>query len=416
MRPLRLCFAFLLALAPLAAQEWWDWTLLAPENHLRQRVAFEGPSSEDGVYRWQVQFENTSSLFWVRMRFKLEGATRGPLPALIPPGERFTASVEATTPMRSIGISLYDHCLLPTREAVALCDPALRRDTSSFTVSALLASLTQALRDEPEGQRKLSEFLASGVGDLLPRDPAASRRFLDAAVQQGDVEAQVLLAQNYAFATPPDPATALTWYQKAADQGHAEAIRAMRDRTCLGIGTRKGGAEALKWVRKTLALGDLSSVVWLARLRADGQGVARTEWEAALAKLQQPGTEAALEAEFYLAQLQDEGLEMPPNETQAMRHFLATADQGFSRALTLVAQRLVAGRSGLPRNPVLAWALLGLTGEDLLDEFQDFTQKLKDQLTPAELTRAEALTASFRANLERTHRLGLKAHLAPPKK
>ncbi|MFR6749415.1 MAG: tetratricopeptide repeat protein [Faecalibacterium sp.] len=73
---------------------------------------------------------------------------------------------------------------------------------------------------------------------------------------------------------------AVWWYQKAAEQGHAEAQYALGDCYRTGEGVTKNGAEAVKWYRKAAEQGHVEAQNMLGICYHNGDGVAQDNQEA----------------------------------------------------------------------------------------------------------------------------------------
>jgi len=102
---------------------------------------------------------------------------------------------------------------------------------------------------EPRAQYLVGANLLAGNG--VERDPARGVVFLARAGEQGHVRAQYLLGQAYArgVGVPVNPAWAARWYGRAARAGHTEAQYAYAEMHANGAGVPRDRTDAYRWLK-----------------------------------------------------------------------------------------------------------------------------------------------------------------------
>ena len=103
------------------------------------------------------------------------------------------------------------------------------------------------------------------------------------AAEQGYAEAQSRLGDYYKYGTgiAQDHAKAVYWYQKAVEQGHAAAQFNLGLCYEYGTGLVQDYAKAAYWYRKGADQGDISSLSALSRFYQQGKGVPQSSEVAA---------------------------------------------------------------------------------------------------------------------------------------
>jgi TPR repeat protein len=124
-----------------------------------------------------------------------------------------------------------------------------------------------------------------GAGRVVPRDMAASDRWMRKSAEQGYVPAETAMGEHYfgkhTAGPVPNGADAERWLRLAATQGGAEA------QLWLGLGYDRGYfgdidyQESLKWLRKSANQGLPDAQYALARMYEDGHGVPKSDEGAA---------------------------------------------------------------------------------------------------------------------------------------
>ena len=125
-----------------------------------------------------------------------------------------------------------------------------------------------------------------------------------AKAEQGDVEAQVALAEVYleGRGVPVDYVEAAKWYRKAAEQGDASAQTNLGTMYERGLGVPQDYTESAQWYRKAADQGVSAARFQLGMLYRDGKGVPQDQNES-----------------FNWAKLAAEGRGIPAGYRETMR-------------------------------------------------------------------------------------------------
>jgi uncharacterized protein len=212
-------------------------------------------------------------------------------------------------------------------------------------------------------QRPLSAAYAaaqSGRVQASPQDIDAIQR----AAQSGDAAAQLTLARAYENGTgvAKDIKKAAVWYRKAADNGNAEAENSLGVMYLLGEGVDQNKQLAVEWYVKASRQGNADAMFNLGAAYYNGDGVPTADdlsyaWfllakEAGNTK----AADAVARAESQLlrwqitdgykkaAQLCDDGVYAPANQTAAASWWLKAATRGDNEARVALAQAFLNGR------------------------------------------------------------------------
>jgi TPR repeat protein len=123
-------------------------------------------------------------------------------------------------------------------------------------------------RDHVASMRRLADMLRRGEGG--ERDPEGAIRWLEAAAEHGDRDAQFALGVAHAVGdgVPFDLAKAAAWSQRAAEAGHSAAKVNIGRFQMQGTGTTRDPASALRWLGSAFDDGELAAVVALGELFA----------------------------------------------------------------------------------------------------------------------------------------------------
>jgi TPR repeat protein len=128
-----------------------------------------------------------------------------------------------------------------------------------------------AEKNHAEAAFALSNAYAIGRG--VPVNPAQSLMYLDRAAQNGHVQAMLALAglyENGLGADGPDQAMAMEWTRRAAEAGSVDALNLLAQRLESGIGIAKNEAQAEIWYRRAAARGQPAAQLWLGLRSGDG--------------------------------------------------------------------------------------------------------------------------------------------------
>lgn len=140
-----------------------------------------------------------------------------------------------------------------------------------------------------------------------PANYPEAMRWYERAANEGVADAQFLLGRMLETGKfrPRDPAAAARWYRKAAAQGHALAQFRLGTMYESGFGVAADPAAAAHWYEKAAAQGIAEAQFNLARLYETGQGVAVDKGRA-LTLYRQAARQGLAPAQFNLGLLLSE--------------------------------------------------------------------------------------------------------------
>lgn len=126
----------------------------------------------------------------------------------------------------------------------------------------------------PQAKLHLARLYQFGKGTAP--DPQKAVAYLEAAIEQGSLEAAYVLAETYEFAlaVPKDLDRAVELYRQAADGGFAPALVKLGYLSYAGKGLPKDMESARAYYEKAAALGDPAGQTNLGFLYEHGDGVA----------------------------------------------------------------------------------------------------------------------------------------------
>jgi TPR repeat protein len=217
-------------------------------------------------------------------------------------------------------------------------------------------------------------------GGAVERNDKMAAVWFEKAANQGNAEAQYQLGNLYENSQlSKDYKTAANWYQKAAQQGSAKAQARLGMFYSQGLGVTKDPNEAILWSGKAALQGNADAQYW-----------------------------------FGLNYLQ--GKRAPKDAQIAMGWLSKAAAQGHTDALMLMARAYQRGE-GTPKDAVLAYALnkLVLTNKPSSVATQQ-RDDLADELLPEQLEASNKLAAELQKPKNFSSALNAyiaKAHQAP---
>ncbi len=146
---------------------------------------------------------------------------------------------------------------------------------------------------------------------------------------QGDVEAQVLLARNLFFGVGVDTdiPEAVTWTKKAADAGAAEAQTNLAEFLMLGVGVDKDMTQAVVWLRKAAEQNDPRGQRELAFALVKGDGTPVNNGEARKYALLAAGQGDGIACRL-LGAMSENGSGTSVDRVQAIKWYRQAAQQG----------------------------------------------------------------------------------------
>lgn len=241
---------------------------------------------------------------------------------------------------------------------VALAEKLQDGDSEIFADDAAAAGwwAKAAELGEPTALREMGRRYLSGEG--VERNFATAERFLNRAVERGDVAAYFWLgAARDDYGEESNPEEAAKYYRLAAERGDVTAQRRLAENLESGRGVAKGAREALKWYGKAAEQGDVTAMMQAAMLASSAQAgvqdfaLAR-KWLLEARKHNHPDTDLLLEnlerdeAAARLAK------DVPAHVPAALREMFVAALRGDSWAQWQIATRYSKGEDGMPRDEV----------------------------------------------------------------
>jgi TPR repeat protein len=170
-------------------------------------------------------------------------------------------------------------------------------------------------------------------GDGVAQDRAEAVRLYQIAAEQGDVSAQLMLAQIYSNgdSVEQDDAQAARYYRLAVDQGDAGAQGWLGLLYCEGRGVEQDESECLRLMQAGADGGDQYAQLNLGTFYHNGEYVARDYGEAARL-YQLSANQGNATAQTYLAALFEQGVGVPQNRAEAINFYRLGARQGNEEA------------------------------------------------------------------------------------
>lgn len=140
---------------------------------------------------------------------------------------------------------------------------------------------------------------------------------------------------------------AVKWFQKAADQGHAEAQFSLGVMYHAGLGVQKNRAESAKWHEKSSQQGNKKAQFCLAEMYLLGDGVTK-DVDLGMNFLLASAKNGYVFAEYNLGMIYHKGEFVQKNNIEAMKWYQRAADKGHitSYGLLLVLKAEMAAKEG----------------------------------------------------------------------
>lgn len=190
--------------------------------------------------------------------------------------------------------------------------------------------------------------LGTAPAPALPANAAPELRTLEADAKQGNVEAQMALAEHFASGTPPDAADmrrAVYWYGQAAAKGDADACWTLAELFRGDLGLPPDLEQAANWYQKAAEMGHAEAAFDLGLLYMEGYGVDRDPAQAA-AWFEQAADAGIARAHYMLGALFEQGVDGAPDRDAAAGWYARAAESGDVNARAALV-RLAAGQDNV---------------------------------------------------------------------
>lgn len=190
--------------------------------------------------------------------------------------------------------------------------------------------------------------LGTAPAPALPGNADPALRNLEADAKQGNVDAQMALAEHFASGTPPDAADmrrAVYWYGQAAAKGDADACWTLAELFRGDLGLPPDLEQAANWYQKAAEMGHAEAAFDLGLLYMEGYGVDRDPAQAA-AWFQQAADAGIARAHYMLGALFEQGVDGAPDREAAAGWYARAAESGDVNARAALA-RLAAGQDNV---------------------------------------------------------------------
>jgi tetratricopeptide (TPR) repeat protein len=188
--------------------------------------------------------------------------------------------------------------------------------------------------------------------------PALASEGAHAAVdlQTQDPSMQMEIARRYRYSLGGVPevadsfAEAMKWYRKAAEQGHAPAMKALGDLYATGgAGVRRDIDDAQRWYRRAADKGDADAIVALGRTHAqDGPGWGRRDDQEAVRWYRKAAERGHPLAMYQLAEALQNGRGVTQDRATALEWYRRAAQGGNAVAASWVALAERCRKAGKP--------------------------------------------------------------------
>ncbi|MDG4594290.1 MAG: SEL1-like repeat protein [Candidatus Contendobacter sp.] len=186
-----------------------------------------------------------------------------------------------------------------------------------------------------------------GNGYGVKQDYAQARQWYQKAAEQGNAEAQFNLGVMYAngYGVKQDYAQARQWFQKAADQGLANAqfnLGVMYDE---GQGVKQDYSQARQWYQKAAEQGEADAQSNLGMMYSEGKGV-KQDYSQAIQWYQKAAEQGHANAQHNLGVMYIDGRGVKQDYGQARQWSQKAAEQGHTGAQFNLGKMYAEGKGG----------------------------------------------------------------------
>jgi|GEM_PF-683324 len=238
--------------------------------------------------------------------------------------------------------------------------------------------------------------MEAALSDFKKGNYGAAIKELNTLGDAGNVPAQIMLGALYSKggAVPRDDKMAAAWFEKAANQGNAEAqyqLGNLYENSQLP----KDYKAAANWYLKSAQQGSAKAQARLGMFYSNGLGVAQNPNEAILWS-GKAALQGNADAQYWFGLGYMQGKRAPKNAQLAMGWLSKAAAQNHTDALLLMARAYQRGE-GTPKDAVLAYALNTLAlANKVSPTATQRNEDLTGQLSQQQLETANKLAAELR--------------------
>ncbi len=210
---------------------------------------------------------------------------------------------------------------------------------------------------------------------------------LTAEAESGNPQAQLELGQAYLETKDPEKVSqAAYWFEKAAEQGSADAEWKLVGAYGAGEGVPRDDKTALHWLKKAAADGQARAQFVLAISYRDGRNVERDE-QKAFDLFLRAAKQGDVDSQVSVAQMYEDGNVVPQDYSQAVSWFKKAAEHVPDR-----------GGAGVARNSL---GILYLDGHGVLQDYvtaymyfalgrsEDSMQVTAEKMTTSQIAEAQ---------------------------
>lgn len=246
----------------------------------------------------------------------------------------------------------------------------------------------------------------------------AAVKELNVLGEAGNISAQIMLGALYnkGGAVPQDDRKAAEWFEKAANQGNAEAqyqLGYLHENSRLP----RNYKVAADWYHKAAQQGSAKAQARLGAFYSSGTGVTQNINESLL-WTGKAAFQGNADAQLLIGLMYELGKGVPQNSKMAMGWLMKAAAQNQPEALLLLANMYKDGESGT-KDPILAYSLstVALANKaELADKAAKMRDELTDDLSSEQLDTSNKLAIELQKPKNFSHAFNAyinKAHQAP---
>ena len=208
------------------------------------------------------------------------------------------------------------------------------KDAGGFYEDALKKAQTEAkerarIQEQERARERAEEWYQVGEDCYNEKNYAEAVKWYQKAAEQGNADAQYRLGERYYKAQ--NYAEAVKWYQKAAEQGNADAQYELGYSYYHGRGVERNYEEAFKWFEKAAKRDNADAQYKLGECYYYGNGVERN-YEEAVKWFEKAAERDNADAQYKLGECYYNGVGVVQNYKEALKRFEKAAEQNNADA------------------------------------------------------------------------------------